>query len=305
VNEIIKFEATPVAGVIHTNMEETRAWLEGVLSQYTGMVFTEESKTDAKKTVADLRKVKKEIDDSRKEVKKFWMAPYERFEAEVKDLMAMVDKPIDQTNSQIEAFEKKRLEEREAAIRQIYEEEIGDMEDFLPLYRIQGEKWKNASVTLKVIRKEMQETVTSARAGKMAIETMQSDAVPEALRKFQATRNLPEALAYINQYEAQRAAMLQREEERKRKEEERRHQEEIERIRQEERQRILEEERIRREAEENAKREIQQVNQEKAAPLSAPESHTAVYTVVGTDAELKELEMAMDSLGLYFERKDI
>ena len=51
--------------------------------------------------------------------------------------------------------------------------------------------------------------------------------------------------------------------------------------------------------------EIRSVDEESAAPLTAPDSHTAVYTVVGTDSELQELEMAMISLGLYYERKDV
>ena len=70
------------------------------------------------------------------------------------------------------------------------------------------------------------------QAGKAAIEAMQSDAVPDALRKFQATLSLPDALAYINRYETQKAETLRKEEERRRQEEERRHQAEIERIRQ-------------------------------------------------------------------------
>ena len=129
--------------------------------------------------------------------------------------------------------------------------------------------------------------------------------------------SLPDALAYINRYETQKAETLRKEEERRRQEEERRHQAGIERIRAEERRRVAEEERIRREAvkeeeerirkeaEKAVKDEIRSVDEESAAPLTAPDSHTAVYTVVGTDSELQELEMAMISLGLYYERKDV
>ena len=238
------------------------------------------------------------------------MEPYNQFHARVKQMTALVDKPINHINGQIEAFEDKRIKERQAEIEKIYMEEIGDMADFLPLYRLQEDKWSNASVSVKSIRKAISEAIAGARAGKAAIEAMQSDAVPDALRKFQATLSLPDALAYINRYETQKAETL-------RKEEERRHQAEIERIRAEERRRVAEEERIRREAvkeeeerirkeaEKAVKDEIRSVDEESAAPLTAPDSHTAVYTVVGTDSELQELEMAMISLGLYYERKDV
>lgn len=315
--EGIILQVRPAAGQIQTNFDEIEKQLAVEMSQYDGIVFTEDTKTEAKKKVAELRKLKKRIEDSRKEVKAQWMEPYNQFEARVKQVAALVDKPINHINGQVEEFEAKRLKERQTEIEQIYTEEIGDMADFLPLYRLQDDKWSNAGTSVKSIRKSMSETIANTRAGKAAIEAMQSDVVPDALRKFQATLSLPDALAYINRYETQKAETLRKEEERRRQEEERRHQAEIERIRAEERRRVAEEERIRqeavkeeeerirREAEKAVKDEIRSVDEESAAPLTAPDSHTAVYTVVGTDSELQELEMAMISLGLYYERKDV
>ncbi|MFR1846638.1 hypothetical protein [[Clostridium] scindens] len=37
----------------------------------------------------------------------------------------------------------------------------------------------------------------------------------------------------------------------------------------------------------------------------APEAKRVIYTVLGTESELEELETALNSLGLYFERKDV
>ena len=50
--------------------------------------------------------------------------------------------------------------------------------------------------------------------------------------------------------------------------------------------------------------EVRTVDMESAALLAMSEAFTAVYTVVGTEDELRDLEMAMISLGLYYERKD-
>ena len=291
----IVLQVKPVAGQIQTNFNEIEKQLVIEMSQYDNVVFTEDTKAGAKKTVAGLRKLKKSIEDSDKEVKAQWMEPYNQFHARVKQMTALVDKPINHINGQIEVFEDKRIKERQAEIEKIYMEEIGDMADFLPLYRLQEDKWSNASVSVKSIRKAISEAIAGARAGKAAIEAMQSDAVPDALRKFQATLSLPDALAYINRYETQKAETLRKEEERRRQEEERIRREAVKE----------EEERIRKEAEKAVKDEIRSVDEESAAPLTAPDSHTAVYTVVGTDSELQELEMAMISLGLYYERKDV
>ncbi|WP_367567785.1 DUF1351 domain-containing protein [Lacrimispora sp.] len=294
---------------IWSNFEEFESWIEERKREYDGVVFTEDQKAAARKSVANLRKTKKSVEDSLKATKKLWMAPFELYADKIKALSAKLDVPIEYITNQIEEFESKRIAEREADIQRIYDDNIGDMVDFLPLYKIKSDKWTNASTSIKAITKELTEAVNSARVGKMAIEAMASEAKEEALCKFKATLNLTDALDHINKYEAQKAEILKREESKMKTEQEARIQAEIERAKQEERRKIAEEERIKREAEEAArvevKREFTTVNEVAAAPLTMPASIKAVYTVVGTDAELQELEMAMNSLGLYFERKKV
>lgn len=301
----ITFKAVSVLGKINANFDEVETSIQAKAAEYDGVLFTEDTKADAKRVVADLRKEKKNIADIYKQIKQEWMKPLDEFKQRVDELAAKVDKPIGFINGQVEAFEQKRLEERDAEIKAIYLDTVGDMADFLPLHKIRKDKWSNASTTVKTIRREMLEAISSAKAGKLAIEAMMSDAVPDALCKFQATLDLADALSYINQYEAQRAEVLKREEERRRQDEERRHLAEIERIRQEERTRVETEARIQKAAAAAAVDRVKSVDAEKAAPLSAPESRTVVYTVVCTDEEMRELEMAMNSLGLYYERKDV
>ena len=62
---------------------------------------------------------------------------------------------------------------------------------------------------------------------------------------------------------------------------------------------------IREEAKREVVEEIKNVNQTEAAPLSSRDSIKVIYTVVATPDEIKEIEMALDSLGVYFERKDV
>lgn len=300
----LSFRPDQIVGKIMINFDDYEASIIERTSQYENVVFTEDAKAEAKKLVADLRKDKKEIASMFKEVKDIYMAPLNQFKQKVDQLTEKVDVPINNISAQVEAFEAKRIMERNKEIQRIYDEKIGDLSDFLPLHRIKEEKWINVSKTLKAVAQEMETIISNARAGKLAIESMVSDAVPEALKKFRATLNLPDALNHISAYEANRAEILKREEEKRRQEEERRRTADEERIRANERARVLEEERIRQETETTVMEKVKAVDEESAAPLTAPESRRAVYTVVGTDAELLELEMAMTSLGLYFERKD-
>lgn len=87
-------------GTIDANFDSIKAALAAELDTYKKMVFTEDSKKDAKDTVAYLRKFNKALDDKRKEVKKAYMAPCDAFEAKVNELKKQVDEPIKFINDQ-------------------------------------------------------------------------------------------------------------------------------------------------------------------------------------------------------------
>ena len=108
-------------GSIVTNMEGIKKNLAAGLEEYKHMVFTEESKKEAKDTVASLRKLKKDVNAKKIEVKKHYMAPYEEFETQAKELMSLIDEPINYIDEQIKEFERKRVEERKSLIRELYD----------------------------------------------------------------------------------------------------------------------------------------------------------------------------------------
>ena len=107
---------------------------------------------------------------------------------------------------------------------------------------------------------------------------------------------------------------MQREAERRREEEERRRREEEERIRAQERAAVEREKQIR----EQAEREAEQARQEeKVAPFESeknggdeimpfvqPDTKTVIYRVVATEEDLQAIDMALDSIGVFYERRD-
>lgn len=76
------------------NKEQIMNAVAEITKQYTGLTYTEEQMQDAKKDRATLNAMRKDISDRRIQVKKALMAPYEAFEAEVKEVVAMIDEPI-------------------------------------------------------------------------------------------------------------------------------------------------------------------------------------------------------------------
>ena len=203
-------------GTIDFNFEDLKDALTAELELYKNLVFTEETKADAKKTVAELRKLKKQISDKRIEVKKLYMQPYTDFEAKVKELDKLINEPIAYISEQIDAFEQKRIEEKRELINEIYLELVSEREDiagYAELNRVYDSKWENASTSKKTIQEAITSYLDSVDNDIAAIESMESEYEAKALMRYKETGVLSDALLTIRQWEKQKEEILKAEEE--------------------------------------------------------------------------------------------
>lgn len=222
--EEIRVNVEQKNGVIGFNFEEIKEKLNSELEIYKNMIFTEDSKTEAKKTIASLRKLKKSVNDKKLEVKKSFMIPYTNFETQVKELDNLIDEPINFINNQVEEFERRRVEEKKSLISEIYTEIMAEHEEasgYLPLQRIYDSKWENATTTKKAITEAIAERVDHVEKDLSIIHSMESEFEDKGIEKYKATLELSDAIEIMNQYQKQKEEILRRqEEEAKRKAEE-------------------------------------------------------------------------------------
>lgn len=295
------------------NFDALEEQLDKKLDEYRGAVFTEDTKTIAKAEIASLRRLKKDIEDGRKTVKKKWMEPYDAFDKRMKILSTKVDEPINAINEQVQAFEEKRRQEKREEIHRMYEDCVSEYEEsreFIVLDKLYDPKWENASVSMKSIKKDMAEKMSAIQTAVSSIKAMRSDKELDALALYKRTLNLNDAIQMIMTYEQNKADALRREEERRQLEEERRIQAEIERARVAEREAIRREEQIRKEEQEKAEKvkvaAIESLTDisDDDLPFEQPTTVTAYYRVVATPDELEAVEMAFNSIGVYFERRE-
>ena len=203
-------------GTIDFNFEDLKDALTAELELYKNLVFTEDTKADAKKTVAELRKLKKQISDKRIEVKKLYMQPYTDFEAKVKELDKLINEPIAYISEQIDAFEQKRIEEKRELINEIYLELVSEREDiagYVELNRVYDSKWENASTSKKTIQEAIISYLDSVDNDIAAIKSMESEYETKALMRYKETGVLSDALLTIRQWEKQKEEILKAEEE--------------------------------------------------------------------------------------------
>ena len=293
--------------VINCDFESAKAYLKGRLDQYRGVLFTEDMKKDAKQTVADLRKEKKELIDRVKDVKKEYMRPFDEFNAQAQELIEMYDEPIDFINEQVADYERKRIEEKKVLIQELYDEFVGCdevMKEYLPLAKIYNPKWENATTTRKAILTEMDDYVNKTKEAIQSIKAMNSDVEEIALNMYKETLDTTKCILYINNHERQKAEILAREQERIRREEE-------ERIRREEREKMEaerkaqeEKEAILRRAEEEKQMAVAEAQQEvvdSLIPNLEGESSLYEYRMSLTEDAKAKLEMYLDSIGIEWE----
>lgn len=327
-NEILVI--TQEEGRLKLNYEEVKEYLNGYLEEYRTACFSEESKTTAKAIVAKLRKEKKSAADALRKRKNEYLEPWLAVEEQAKELIAMFDEPINNIDGWIKAGEEERREAKRKIIRQIYDECVGEISEYLPLEKIYDLKWENATVSRKSIQEAMMSLAYSVTKAVETIKGMNSDAVEKALLLYRQNLSLSDAVAYINNYEQQKAEIQRREQERIRREEE-------ERIRREERERIEAERRAEaqrleavRKVEEEKQEQLKKAEEEKAAALrqAEEEKQAAVaeakavatqevidglipdvegetrlfeYRMALTEDAREKLELYMDSVGIEWE----
>lgn len=289
--EEIRVNVEQKNGVIGFNFEEIKEKLNSELEIYKNMIFTEESKTEAKKTIASLRKLKKSVNDKKLEVRKSFMIPYTNFEAQVKELDNLIDEPINFINNQVEEFERKRVEEKKALISEIYAEIMAEHEEasgYLPLQRIYDSKWENATTTKKAITEAIAERVDHVEKDLGIIRSMGSEFEDKGIKKYKATLELSDAIEIMNQYQKQKEEILRRqEEEAKRKAEEE----------------------ARKESEKNSEPDIavnetpitDNVPEEKFVEPK-PANNVVTYEVVADPFQIVQLEAQMRSLDIKYRR---
>ena len=299
------------SGTVSCDFDSAKKMLENQLSMYQGLVFTEETKKDAKNTVAELRKQKKAFSDKCKEIKKEYMKPLDAFLEKASELSDMFDKPIIFINEQIDAFELQRIEDKKKEIASIYAELVPEeeLQKYIPLASVYNSKWENATTTAKAIREEIMTAKLDCKKSVETIKNMHSEVEDQALEMYKTNRNLSDCILYLTNYEKQKAEIVQREQERIRKEEE-------ERIRREEREKVEAE---RRQAEELARaveiakdeavtecveaiREevTQEVTESFIPSVTDEEEEPYTYTILLTSDGKEKLETFMNSVGIEF-----
>lgn len=144
---------------IKWNNEELKAEIAEKMRDYKNLVFTEETIKDAKADRAKLNKLKSAFEEERKRIKKLCMFPYDEFEKQVKEVVALIDEPIRLIDQQIKEVEEQKKVEKKGKILEVYEGMIGTLKGVVPFEKLFRPEYLNISKSMKSITEELTETI--------------------------------------------------------------------------------------------------------------------------------------------------
>lgn len=212
---------------IDWNKAELEENVRSIVAAYQGLVYTEDTVSDAKNDRAALRKLLNEIEDRRKLVKKKCMEPYEVFESDLKDVTALIKEQISIIDGQVKEYENSVKEEKKARLQDVYAEAIGELAEVLPFERVFEAQYLNVSFKESKAATEIQEKVQRVKSDLAAIDALDSKYKLNAKDVYVRTLDMSKAMAenarlikFEEQMEADRKRKAE-EEERRRQEAER------------------------------------------------------------------------------------
>lgn len=139
---------------IEWNHAEIKKEVAEKVSYYANLVYTDDQIKDAKADRAKLNKFVQALEAKRKEVKKQCLAPYEEFEKKMKEIIAIVNEPIQMIDSQVKGYEDQKKAEKLEQIQE-YWDRVTSPEHPLTLQRVMNPKWLNATTSMKSIQEEI------------------------------------------------------------------------------------------------------------------------------------------------------
>lgn len=181
---------------IEWNYEELKTELSQKLEDYKGLVYTEEQIKEAKADRAKLNALATAIDSKRKEIKRQCLQPYEAFEAQIKDLLALIKEPVTLIDTQIKDFEEEKKKKKLEEVKELFEKlktEAGEELEFVDFEQIFEDKFLNASLSLKMVETVISNKFNSIKCNLKTIADLKEYSF-EATEVYKETLNLNEAL---------------------------------------------------------------------------------------------------------------
>lgn len=188
------------------NFQELKEALEQHLEFYKSISYSEDGVKVAKKDKTALNKLKKAIDDKRKEIKKNYMQPYMEVEAQAKELIALIDEPlalISEYIAQEAELEKTARRQEIAKYYSSHSDVLGDFaEKIFDNPAFYDKKWENKSTSVKAYQSSVAEKIQKVATDISAIQATGGKHTAALLERYFETLSVDQLSEYKSSLES-------------------------------------------------------------------------------------------------------
>lgn len=183
------------------NLEQLKAELVPKLEKYNNLVVTEDSIKAAKDDKAALNKFKKAIEEERISIKKQYLEPYNVLEAQCKEIVKLIDAPIQAIDTQIKAFDEIEKQEKYTALAEAFEELKAP--EWIRITDVLNPKWENKTQKLDSLNSEMAENVQNLLADLDKLSEMygESEIYLPVVNRYKQSKDFAQTALYAVQLE--------------------------------------------------------------------------------------------------------
>ena len=117
----------------------------------------EDNLKESKKMLAAVNKRKKELEDERIRIKKVMLEPYQGFEAQVKDIVAIVDDANDVVRQQVKQLEEIERQQKQDVLQELFEKrkKMYTLSHLLQFEHFFQPKYLNKTTSIETVENEM------------------------------------------------------------------------------------------------------------------------------------------------------
>ena len=187
---------------IEWNFEELKAEITSAAQEYETSVYTDDTIKSAKADRARLNKFVDALNAKRTEIRKQLLKPDEQFGQEIKELTGIVQKAIDNIDSQVKDYERRQRKDKTDKVRDFYEANIHDIGKYLPFERVMKPEYALSSTTMKSIKQEILDLIQKVDEGLAILNEVDSPYAGDMKEVFLRDYDIGAALAERNRLEA-------------------------------------------------------------------------------------------------------
>lgn len=283
------------------NFDEMEAALTESIAPYEKLIVSEDAITEAKNDRAKINKTKGSIDSYRKLVKGIYTEPLKQFEEKCKTLCAICDRGLQNIDTQLADFEKRRIQDKFYNLKYYYENAAKENPEYITIEMALHPKWQNKTTSFEECTKYIDDAISKVDTEIRTIRNLHSKWETSLLNEYAKSHDLLAALA-LNEQLTQ-TALQEAERKRKMQEEQARREAELERQRQEAEQVVAETVKEVRVAADNFEAELQKAIDadlvKTASAITEPE-YVGILKICGTMQELQAVREFLDSHGFHY-----